>query len=267
MPSIDENIQEWNGRYEWPEQGDEWSRSWGGVWSQWFGSILPRLKSFVPAPVILEIAPGFGRWTQFLRPLSSELILVDISAKCIEACKRRFSAHGGLKYHVNDGRSLGMVADGSLDLVFSFDSLVHVEAEVIGGYLSQLASKLKADGVAFLHHSNLGEYTDPATGRLPVGTENPHWRALSVSADSVRATCESYGLTCVSQEVINWGGNALNDAITVAALRHSRWGADNVVLRNGDFMREAEYVARLAQLYDWGPLARGKHVPLARPTT
>jgi hypothetical protein len=31
-----------------------------------------------------------------------------------------------------------------------------------------------------------------------------------------------------------------------------------MTMRNADFMREATYVARLAQLYDWGRLARGQ---------
>ncbi len=51
-----------------------------------------------------------------------------------------------------------MVADGSIDFVFSFDSLVHAEEDVIRSYLDQLGQKLRPDGVGFLHHSNLGEY-------------------------------------------------------------------------------------------------------------
>jgi hypothetical protein len=58
MPTIDDNVRCWNEQYEWAEEGDSWSKAWGGASSQWFGSVLPRLKSFVPAPTILEIAPG-----------------------------------------------------------------------------------------------------------------------------------------------------------------------------------------------------------------
>ena len=98
------------------------------------GTLLPRLKSFVPASTILGIAPGFGRWTQFLRPLCSKLVLVDVSPKCIAACQRRFAGNEGIQYHVNDGQSLAMVADESVDFAFSFDSLVHVEAPVLVGW-------------------------------------------------------------------------------------------------------------------------------------
>jgi SAM-dependent methyltransferase len=257
MPSLTENVETWNGYYEWPEGGDEWSQEWGGASSQWFGTILPRLKSFVPVRTILEIAPGFGRWTQFLAPLGAELILVDVSAKCIDACRRRFAGHPHVTGHVNDGRSLDMVEDSAIDLAFSFDSLVHVEVDVLAAYLEQLSRKLTPDGVAFIHHSNLGEYVDPATGQLPSGVENRHWRALSVSATAVAEACQRAGLRCLSQELINWGGTDLNDAITVAARPNSRWGELNIVTRNPEFMREAAYVARLAQSYDWGRSARG----------
>jgi 2-polyprenyl-3-methyl-5-hydroxy-6-metoxy-1,4-benzoquinol methylase len=258
MPTIDQNIKTWNESYKWAEQGDEWSRPWGGASSQWFGTILPRLKSFVPAHTILEIAPGFGRWTQFLRVLCDDLILVDISSKCIEACQRRFATHPRIQYHVNDGRSLSMIADESIDLAFTFDSLVHVEADVLVGYLAQLAQKITPDGVAFIHHSNMGEYVDTSTGQLPADMGNPHWRALSVSAETVCEACKTIGLFCVSQEIISWGGDQLSDAITVVARQNSRWAGESMIMRNTDFMHEAEYAARLAQLYDWGPLARGR---------
>jgi hypothetical protein len=56
------------------------------------------------------------------------------------------------------GKSLSAVADGSIDFAFSFDSLVHFEVDAMESYLRELACKLSADGVAFLDHSNLGEY-------------------------------------------------------------------------------------------------------------
>jgi hypothetical protein len=35
----------------------------GGVDGQWFATIFPRIRKLLPAPRILEIAPGHGRWT------------------------------------------------------------------------------------------------------------------------------------------------------------------------------------------------------------
>ena len=89
---------------------------------QWYGSILPRISAFVPADTILEIAPGYGRWTAFLKDLCKRMIIVDLSEKCIDRCRQRFENLSHISYFVNDGKSLEMVVDGSVDFIFSFDS-------------------------------------------------------------------------------------------------------------------------------------------------
>ena len=109
MPSIEENLSVWNRSYDWSQEGDEWSSAWGGPEAEWFGTILPRIHALIPAGTILEIAPGFGRWTHYLKDHCERLIVVDLSEKCIEACKTRFSSSAHITYHVNDGRSLEMI--------------------------------------------------------------------------------------------------------------------------------------------------------------
>src|SRR2546427_10734240 len=258
MPSLEQNAKTWNETYTWEERGDEWSRSWGSPSAQWYGTILPRIRAFVPAHTILEIAPGFGRWTQFLIPLSDDMILVDLSTKCIEACRSRFASYPRVRYHVNDGRSLDMVEDQSINFAFTFDSLVHVEFDIQIAYLEQLARKLTPDGVAFIHHSNLGAYVDPTSKLLPETMKNPHWRAHSVSAEAVQKACSELGLFCVSQETINWGNKELIDAITVVAEPESKWAVETQTLDNAAFKDEVSYIARLSRLYDRDRFARGR---------
>ena len=127
MPSIEENKLVWDANYDWGQAGNEWSGSYGGVAMHWYATLLPRLPAFVPTGTILEIAPGFGRWTNVLKDLCQQLVVVDLSAKCIEACQARFADSTHITYHVNDGKSLAMIADESIDFAFSFDSLVHAE--------------------------------------------------------------------------------------------------------------------------------------------
>ena len=121
MPTVEKNLQQWNARYAWAQQGDEWSASWGGAEAQWLGAILPRIRAFVPTNTILEIAPGFGRWTNYLKDHCNRLIVVDLTASCIQACQQRFASSSHITYHVNDGISLAMIPDGAIDFVFSFD--------------------------------------------------------------------------------------------------------------------------------------------------
>lgn len=159
MPDLDWNKTAWGSIYAWHDSGEEWSTAWGGSEAQWFGAIFPRLHRFLPARRILEIAPGFGRWTKYLIPVCDEFVCIDLSSKCVDACRDRFAAAGHAQFFVNDGHSLAEAKDESFDLVFSFDSLVHAEADVLTSYVPQVLRKLSPGGVAFLHHSNFSLMT------------------------------------------------------------------------------------------------------------
>ena len=89
LPTIEENIKTWAG-YPWNQQGDEWSRSFGGTDYLWWGIIYPRILGFLPSNTGLEIGPGYGRFTQFLKDFCEHLVIVDVTPHCIEACKNRF---------------------------------------------------------------------------------------------------------------------------------------------------------------------------------
>ena len=278
MGTISENKTLWTD-YDWQQQGDEWSAEWGTTELLWWGTIRPRIHAFVPTGTILEIAPGVGRCTQYLKDLCQQLTVVDLTDRCIEACKERFSSESHITYHVNDGRSLEMIPDHSVDFVFSFDSLVHVEADVIDAYLGQIALKLKPQGAGFIHHSNIGAYVNRSTGKLPFYIDNKNngsnWRAESMTAKLFEAYCEKAGLQCVAQEVIDfypefslrWGrpgghlqrvrqkivdqyGRILNDCFSVFTRQESIWQRPNKVLINKRFMEEVRSLSQLSQLYD-----------------
>jgi len=250
MPSIVDNISFWS-HYNWDQQGDEWSAAWGGTAHLWWGTLFPRILSFVPCETILEIAPGYGRFSCYLKDICSQLTLIDLTERCIEACKQRFASSPNITYHVNDGKSLDMVPDDSIDFVFSFDSLVHAEADVIEAYLEQLGRKLRTDGVGFIHHSNIGVLVDPETGKLPF--TNIHWRAESMTAEKFSLYCENAELRCISQEIINWSGEYPMDCISVFTPRASRLARRNQVIQNDDFWPEVQRLSKVSQLYNLSP--------------
>ncbi len=237
MPSVQENKDQWS-NHDWSTSGDEWSVGYGGTETMWAWTIQPRIGGFLPAEHILEIAPGFGRLTQYLAPACERLTVVDLTERCIEACRERFKDRDNITYHVNDGRSLDMVEDGSVDFVFSWDSLIHVEEDVIAAYLSQLSKKLKPGGYGVLHHSNLNAYHDKKTGELTI--ENGHWRASSMSAEKFREHCQSAGMTCVLQELVPWGGPAYTDCISVFQNKPKRPLARTRVIENDRFFLQVQ---------------------------
>lgn len=148
------NIEEqrlWNNENLWSVDGHEWSKSFGTTENLWNNEIFDKIKEF-RGKKILEIAPGFGRITQFLSILASELIVVDLNPTCIEKTKSKLKHHV-LAYFVNDGKSIPKVRDNSQDLVFSFDSFVHMHANVTEEYIKEIYRVLKPGGQAFIHHS------------------------------------------------------------------------------------------------------------------
>lgn len=234
--------------YDWKDAGEEWSAPWGTSAAQWSGAILPRIQNFLPTATILEIGAGFGRWTNYLRDHCNELIAVDRVDKCVAACRSRFEGDLRVRCFVNDGRSLPMVPDDSIDLVFSFDSLVHAKPEIVEAYLAELGTKLKRGGAGFIHHSNFGEYADSFREQLPkILTKLPikmnlldwdHHRDRTMTAKLFRDLCRKHGLACESQELVNWRGRRLIDCFSVIRRNGSLAGPPRLV-RNRDFMAEA----------------------------
>ena len=131
--------------------------------------------------------------------LCEHLWIVDPAAECIEACRGRFAARPRMRCYANDGRSLSMFPDESIDFACSFDSLVHLKREIIEAYLSELGAKLRIGGRGFIHHSNLGEYAHSLRERLPPRVRKllikakildwEHLRDPRMNADSFRALC------------------------------------------------------------------------------
>src|SRR4051812_19821486 len=102
-------------KYEWKDAGEEWSEPWGTSAAQWTGAVLPRIQRFLPTGTILEIGPGYGRWTHYLKDYSQRLFAVDRAAQCVEACQQRFANDNRISCYVNQGGSLAMIPDDSLD--------------------------------------------------------------------------------------------------------------------------------------------------------
>jgi SAM-dependent methyltransferase len=235
MPELEWNSVYFGGQYDWVQGGggEEWSRVWGGSEPQWFGSLYPRLHRILPTGTVVEIAQGYGRWTKYLLPLCRHYIGIDVSQQCVEACRQIFAgAHA--TFEKTDGLTLPNVQDRSVDFVFSFDSLVHVELDVVKAYVGESLRVLTPNGVAFIHHSNLLPFAGS------VG--QPHARATSVSAGNVRDSIASAGGHILLQEIINWGGDHMHDCLTLFARGRLPAPCDPVQLENPRFMEEATII-------------------------
>lgn len=227
MPNLTWNIHQWDEEYRWDLRGEEWSKSWGSSEAQWFATLYPRLHTHLPAARILEIAPGFGRWTRYLLEYCEEYTGIDLSIECINACREKFKKWGKARFFRNDGLSLAD-ARGEYDFVFSFNSLVHANSDVLHNYIPAILKILTHRGVAFIHHSNFRDSGE---------TKNAHFRSEDVSAEVVRKIIEQNGGTVAIQESINWGGDYLIDCLTTFTSGLTK--DQPVIFANHKFMDEA----------------------------
>jgi SAM-dependent methyltransferase len=246
---ISENSQIWGQAYDWPQEGDEWSAWWGTPHAQWAGCLYPRVFPFLKGR-ILEIAPGHGRWTQFLQAHGESLIGIDLARACVERCTERFGHNPNVNFECNDGLTFPMIESGSIDFAFSFDSLVHAEFDVMSSYTKELARVLKRGGVAFLHHSNLDAVLryfvlDKVKRRVSRRPFFFHHRAPSMSAEKMRTLAGGAGMMCVQQEIVPWGTGwpRMIDCMSTIA---NTPGNQCHVVRNPRFMEEAAAIKRIS---------------------
>ena len=194
--NIDEQ-RKWNYEIMWSDGGHEWSKSFGTTENLWNTHIFHTIRPFRNKR-ILEIAPGYGRITQFLSILASELIVIDLNERCTEKTREKLGDYV-YKYIVNDGKSLTGVGDTTQDLVFSFDSFVHFHKNVTKEYLKEIYRVLKPGGYGWIHHSwlyNASEYSFNNIG----GRAN-------MSPEEFMEIVESNNMRILSQKALQFDGD------------------------------------------------------------
>ena len=246
MPSLEWNLNTFGHDDAWEDHGEEWSRAFGDSYLLWNGVVRPRIRHSLPIGVGVEIACGHGRCTRFLAAECEELIAVDLSQEILDICAGRLADLDNVTYRVTDGMTLP-VQDDSVDFVFSWDSLVHAEADVLDAYVGEIDRVLRHGGSAFLHHSNFGQYIDPATGTTEPVPD--HFRATTMTAQRLRDRCREVGIACVVQELIPWGGASEYIDCFSLLRKTSSVDVEPIVIEHPGFETELRHLRRLHQVY------------------
>jgi len=206
MGSVNDNKTRWNRKFKQfldnNNEGEHWSISWGNPLIQWYSTIYPRICDYLPSDSILEIGAGLGRWSTFLKYYTDELILNDISDVSIKHLKNKFDGKSNVKIIKGDGYKINDVHKNSIGFVFSFDSLVHCEIDVIKSYLESIHDILTMNGHGFIHHSNL----NACSSDLKFKRENS-WRGATVSATALQEHLRDSTLSLIQQELIDWSNS------------------------------------------------------------
>src|SRR5262249_24383731 len=140
------------------------------------------------------------------------------SPRCIDHCQALFRGRSNVTFMVNDGTHLGGVREASVDLGWSYDVFVHIEPQVIAGYLGEIFRVLRADGKAVLHHAGRrhaflplrflrrsGQRGNRLYNYLTIKDfgDDDGWRS-NVSRALVRKLAKKQGLT-VERQLNRWG--------------------------------------------------------------
>ncbi len=96
----------------------------------------------------VDFGCGAGRLTRPLAAMFDEAIGVDVSPSMIDCARRLNAGIDNLHFIENAAPTLAMLADASVDFVYSNMTLQHIPAELAEGYVDEFLRVLAPGGVA-----------------------------------------------------------------------------------------------------------------------
>lgn len=124
-----------------------------GMWgytSMQHAIYLTCIKPYVNSQTnALEIGPGRGAWTRAMVGAREVTSLDALSAEH-NGFWEYVGRHENVRYFQVEDFSCSMLADDSIDYLFSFDALCHVSFDGIAAYLTSLLPKLRSGAHCFM---------------------------------------------------------------------------------------------------------------------
>jgi hypothetical protein len=105
-----------------------------------------------PDVTVVEIGPGGGRWTRYMIG-AKRIYAVDYHQELLDELKSHFNLPNVMLIK-NNGNDFPGVASQAIDLVFSFGVFVHLDVEIINGYLRNIKPLLKANSNVIIQYSD-----------------------------------------------------------------------------------------------------------------
>jgi phospholipid N-methyltransferase len=102
--------------------------------------------------IALEVGPGGGRWTKYLLGFK-ELYVVDYHSELLQELRRNYDTPN-MVFIKNNGTDFPGVNDKTIDYLFSFGVFVHLDTEIIDGYLSHIGRVIKPGANVVIQYSD-----------------------------------------------------------------------------------------------------------------
>lgn len=129
---------------------------------------------------VLDAACGEGYGSALLAQRAREVVGVDLSAEAVGHARARYGQIGNLRFETGDVTALPARL-GRFDLISSFETLEHVDAEAQERMLAGFATLLADDGLLLLSSPDKATYSDATGYRNPFHAHElylPELRAL-----------------------------------------------------------------------------------------
>jgi SAM-dependent methyltransferase len=146
---------------------------------------------------VVDLACGHGRHSEQIVTRAGNIIMVDVLAENIAACRKRLGQHSNVSFIQGDGYSFRPVPDASVTAIFCYDAMVHFSPNIVASYLQDAQRILKPGGRALFHHSN---YDGPADRHYG---QNPHARNI-MTRERFTQLAEEAGMRMLHSEIMNW---------------------------------------------------------------
>lgn len=116
-------------------------------------------RRFAAGKRVLDAACGEGYGTALLAAVATEAIGVDIDEAAVAHARANYAGRGNLRFESGSVTALPL-ADASLDIVISFETIEHLPAADQPRMLAEFARVLASGGVLLLSSPNKRRYSD-----------------------------------------------------------------------------------------------------------
>lgn len=113
----------------------------------------------VAGKVVLDAACGEGYGSNILAATAKKVTGIDIDADTIERARKTYSVRGNLYFEQGCIEKLD-IADETIDVVVSFETIEHVPEQTQEKFLSEITRILKKDGILIMSTPNKKIYSD-----------------------------------------------------------------------------------------------------------
>lgn len=118
------------------------------------------IQKIVRGKKVLDAASGEGYGSDLLSQYAESVIGVDLDATAVTNAKEKYSYRENLEFKQGSIANLNMIADNSMDVVVSFETIEHVDENIQNAFLKEIKRILKHEGFLIMSTPNKEIYSD-----------------------------------------------------------------------------------------------------------